>query len=865
MADKTQNININYKFNTAAIDKATASLDKANAATNKLQQSASGKGGSPIFKEFQNSEKTILNMTNTLTSLKSQIDITSDPKKLAQLSREYGVVKKSLDETTKSVYGLGKATKDSDQSVKGMVTSFKNLSVVAGAALIAGITKEVVNLTLEMSTLQGQVEGVERGFNRAFADPGRILNEVREATQGTITDFDLMKRTLQATNLGVSVEHLGTLFEFAAARAQQTGESVDYLVDSIVRGIGRKSPLVLDNLGISVTALKEKFDGASIASKTVAEATEGVAEIAEEQLKKMGGFLETAETRVKRLGVAWEDVRITLAKKIDAAGVIQFFTDVAKGLEVIIKGGETLRKEDAKTIAQQRLSALLDDEIFKDKKSNQLLQLDLITQEILATQKLINAKEREIREFEAARTAAEKAITTDEFGNVVAQQSVTFREKAIDGLKRQKAAYEELLPMLANALRVTQSQIELDATVTKNLDEMRKELASLVEEYDSYATSQNKSTEEHRAQAVVIVKLRHEIEAIEALLKDPKTLKVKVEPIDPEWIKTMERIWKFFGEGGTMKGTTMMPDGHIFDPKEAAGRASTEVIDVDAMMEGTEESADQIADSFWTRLRLAMKRQGEGNEMQEDLEDAIIGLQMTGVDILSDQLMSIADVEADTYARRIKQTKNFFDQLQIIAGNNERAKDQLRLIENRKIEVLRRKQFIAEQRAARQKALIDGAAAILKTFAFYGFTPAAAIAAAGMAAVTLSQINIINRQTPRFAKGVIGLRGKGTGTSDSIPAQLSNGESVMTAWETKHAGNVLKEIRAKKLNDKVLQGLKQGRMPVQNQVVFNDEKIIKAIKDNRPPDITLQSGIVYEGRKKSEEYRNKVRAKSIRI
>jgi hypothetical protein len=43
----------------------------------------------------------------------------------------------------------------------------------------------------------------------------------------------------------------------------------------------------------------------------------------------------------------------------------------------------------------------------------------------------------------------------------------------------------------------------------------------------------------------------------------------------------------------------------------------------------------------------------------------------------------------------------------------------------------------------------------------------------------------INKPPPKFARGVIGLEGAGTETSDSIPAYLSRGESVIPAWGTK--------------------------------------------------------------------------------
>lgn len=60
---------------------------------------------------------------------------------------------------------------------------------------------------------------------------------------------------------------------------------------------------------------------------------------------------------------------------------------------------------------------------------------------------------------------------------------------------------------------------------------------------------------------------------------------------------------------------------------------------------------------------------------------------------------------------------------------------------------------------------------------------AAAASAIALGLANVAQINGIS--TPAFATGVIGLNGSGTETSDSIPARLSKGESVMTAKATK--------------------------------------------------------------------------------
>lgn len=54
---------------------------------------------------------------------------------------------------------------------------------------------------------------------------------------------------------------------------------------------------------------------------------------------------------------------------------------------------------------------------------------------------------------------------------------------------------------------------------------------------------------------------------------------------------------------------------------------------------------------------------------------------------------------------------------------------------------------------------------------------------------------VASRPLPKYAKGVIGLQGAGNGTSDSITARLSKGESVMTAKETDEHRDALMAMR----------------------------------------------------------------------
>jgi hypothetical protein len=66
--------------------------------------------------------------------------------------------------------------------------------------------------------------------------------------------------------------------------------------------------------------------------------------------------------------------------------------------------------------------------------------------------------------------------------------------------------------------------------------------------------------------------------------------------------------------------------------------------------------------------------------------------------------------------------------------------------------------------------------------------------AAQVAGLLASIKSVIIPAVPKFAKGVIGIQGPGTSTSDSINAMISKDESVMTAKATRVYAPVLAEM-----------------------------------------------------------------------
>jgi len=179
--------------------------------------------------------------------------------------------------------------------------------------MIAGVfaADKLIQFGKEVFNIAQEVQGVQTAFYKIATS--RDLDVLRSSVKGTVSDMELMKRSVIAHNFNIPVQELGKLFAFAAKRAQDTGQSIDYLVDSIVIGIGRKSPLILDNLGISIVDLRKRLGGFSAETATTAQLTKVVGDIAEESFKKTGGILDTLGVKVQTLSANWANFKMSLS------------------------------------------------------------------------------------------------------------------------------------------------------------------------------------------------------------------------------------------------------------------------------------------------------------------------------------------------------------------------------------------------------------------------------------------------------------------------------------------------------------------------------------------------------------------------
>ena len=186
----------------------------------------------------------------------------------------------------------------------GSLDKLKGMVGKVGAAMgIAFGVSELINFGKEIVSIASKTEGVKRAFDR-LGMPS-LMNELKQATRGAVSEFDLMKTAVSANNFKIPLESLGSYLEFATRRAEETGQSVDYLVDSIIMGIGRKSPMILDNLGISILDIRNEMEKTGDMAKAVAN-------IINSEMANAGTAADTAATKFGQLSAKWNDFKTAL-------------------------------------------------------------------------------------------------------------------------------------------------------------------------------------------------------------------------------------------------------------------------------------------------------------------------------------------------------------------------------------------------------------------------------------------------------------------------------------------------------------------------------------------------------------------------
>lgn len=219
-----------------------------------------------------------------------------------------------------------KGIKDSKQTTSSFSNAIKSAGASAAAAIAIAVGA-ITSFAKELLKIKGEAEGVNTAFDR-LENSVKLMSELKTATKDTVNELELKKAAVQWKNFGLDVSKMATWMKMAHKTAKATGQSVDYLVNSAVVGLGRKSAMILDNLQISTSQLNAEI-------KKTGDFVTAATNLAEKKIKEMGSDTETTGEKVAKMAAAWDNVKEALSRSLFVLGPI--FDLMTRGLDAAAK------------------------------------------------------------------------------------------------------------------------------------------------------------------------------------------------------------------------------------------------------------------------------------------------------------------------------------------------------------------------------------------------------------------------------------------------------------------------------------------------------------------------------------------------
>ena len=199
-----------------------------------------------------------------------------------------------------------------DFGLSGLQAAFGTIQQIGQAVA------DVSQAGSQFTRLNASFENLASGFGSSGT---AIISAIEEVTQGTLSQQVIMQQANNAMLLGVAdtADEFSTLAKIAVDRGRAMGISMEYAFESIVKGVGRLSPLILDNLGIVLDADKTYKDYAETIGKTADALTD--AEKRQALLARLKAEVQDFDSSaVMDAAAAWERFSASIMNATAVAG-----------------------------------------------------------------------------------------------------------------------------------------------------------------------------------------------------------------------------------------------------------------------------------------------------------------------------------------------------------------------------------------------------------------------------------------------------------------------------------------------------------------------------------------------------------------
>lgn len=708
------------------------------------------------------------------------------------LTKEYKSIETVINNNTKALYALDKTAEESLKTRK-----FESNSIDTNRKLYNSLynelirqkkpTEDQINLVKQLSDALKKQESAlgdnrrnvgnyAEGFKSAF---GAITQAV-PALKGFETAQSGVNAVMSANPIGGLITLFFALKEIVGGNAV-VADQLKFAFDAINKGFGYVIDVVVETVSSFdklTNAIKHPIDFIKNLGSGMAEATkEGylaskqldeftvsnartAAAIAENDIQVQAltkSLKDKTKTEKERIAIANKiaDLEIGNTKlsaklaqdelnteKLRLKGRTQSAEDEAKIITLQSKVRQAIAEQDiANSQRQTRINILLEKEATKALKDNKDEQLKIIEQHLKDVQAL-----------------------NDEF-------NLSEREKL-------NKKYQDKIDILNS-----DNENELALQIKIN-NERNEALAKFDEEAQKKIEAQKKKNAETE-KAINAQKFNDQIE------QNKRSLDLELEAVDLSVGNEQEKAnrkrdiqLKYLEEQLALTREYFGADG-VITQAELDGIQKIENAIVKAR-QGLQKKDEKA--TFGSSIGLS---KDDISEVQQGLQTVQTAVNAIGAVLSASTEVRLNEIEAEKNAE--------IQAVQESSLSKEKKEEKIRAIEKKyameKYEA-EKKAFETNKALQIVNAVIAGALGVVSAFQLGPI--AGAIAAVAIAATTAAQIAVIASSKmpppPKFAKGVIGLDGAGNGTSDSIDAKLSRGESVMTAKATERFAPMLAQM-----------------------------------------------------------------------
>lgn len=740
-----------------------------------------------ITKTMQNQIKQEKEQEGSLRSLRAQLsNLTAEYDALSEAERK-GTRGEELKNYINEVTDALKGAEEETQRYYRNVGNYKEAIIDAANANIPFI-QQINQMVTSLGGLKNYLAGMKTE-----------MVAVSASTTGWIKVLKLLKVALIGTGIGALVVALGSL----VAWFTKTQKGVE-AANKIMAALGATINVIIDRASKLGSALVNLFTG-------------NFKKAGEDAKAIFSGIGKEIADETKQ---AWELAEVL--NEIDKKEVMLSMSRAANRAEI-----EKLKKaaDDQTLSTQERIKAA--------EKAAEIEKKDLEIQTELAEARLANTlgyteMNREVRKLMEQIKSGD--ITADE---VIGKLGLS--ESTIEDLKTFRDQFNELQELMEDSYgRQTEQQNTLNSIRQEGADKAKEAKQKELEAVRAAEDAMLALVKDKREQARKEIELTYtrKIEDLRISLKEEENLTVKARKAINEQIKSLEQ----------QKNIELQKLSDEELQKEIDKRTKLISLQLESVKEGSEQEYQlrmqqlasqrdaELADKELTEQMkqaitakynkqmddLAMQHEKDVSEKQQEairlrMENEIMQMQQSGaseLEILQEQasqklelLNNIQQQEGESEQeflnRKLQAHQEYTDAKKELADKEvEIEQTKLKAIEsvtgglasafealgenNKAFAILSKTLALAEIAINTGKALAAGIAQS-QSVPFPANIAAIATTVGTILANIATAINTV--KSAKFATGGL-VTGPGTGTSDSVPAQLSNGESVMTARAT---------------------------------------------------------------------------------